>query len=112
MAEMRDPSRDFPPALYIQKSFEVVVYIIVACVIYGLAGDAVTSPALGSAPELAAKVAYGVLIPSVLGTGLVIGITAIKVCSPTSVHVCVANITLVRLHHVDAATTARSDQCT
>jgi hypothetical protein len=43
-----------------------------------LAGDAVTSPALGAAPELTAKIAYGILIPSVLGTGLIIGITAIK----------------------------------
>jgi amino acid permease len=81
MAEMRNPEKDFPPALFMQKGFEVVVYIIVACVIYGLAGDAVTSPALGSAPEIPAKIAYGILIPSVLGTGLVIGITAIKVCS-------------------------------
>ncbi|EUC50326.1 hypothetical protein COCMIDRAFT_82415 [Bipolaris oryzae ATCC 44560] len=78
MAEMRDASRDFPPALYMQKGFEVVIYIVVACVIYGLAGDATTSPALGSAPRLTAKIAYGILIPSVLGTGLVIGITAIK----------------------------------
>lgn len=78
MAEMRDPSKDFPPALYMQKAFEVVIYIVVACVIYVFAGDAVTSPALGSAPRLPAKIAYGILIPSVLGTGLVIGITAIK----------------------------------
>jgi len=78
MAEMRDPSKDFPPALFMQKSFEVVIYIVVACVIYGLAGDAVTSPALGAAPQLTAKIAYGILIPSVLGTGLIIGITAIK----------------------------------
>lgn len=78
MSEMKDPSKDFPPALYMQKSFEVVIYIIVACVIYGLAGDAVKSPALGSAPLIPAKVAYGIIIPSVLGTGLVIGVTAIK----------------------------------
>jgi hypothetical protein len=82
MAEMRDASRDFPPALYMQKSFEVVVYIVVACVIYGLAGDAVTSPALGSAAIVPAKIAYGILLPSVLGTGLVIGLTAIKVRPP------------------------------
>ncbi|KAF2011031.1 hypothetical protein BU24DRAFT_355512 [Aaosphaeria arxii CBS 175.79] len=78
MAEMRDPSKDFTPALIMQKGFEVVVYVVVACVIYALAGDAVTSPALGSAPRLPAKIAYGILIPSVLGTGLLIGITAIK----------------------------------
>ncbi|KAF1921006.1 transmembrane amino acid transporter protein-domain-containing protein [Ampelomyces quisqualis] len=78
MAEMRDASKDFPPALFTQKSFEVVLYVVVACVIYGLAGDAVTSPALGSAAEIPAKIAYGILIPCVLGTGLVIGLTAIK----------------------------------
>lgn len=78
MAEMRDPGKDFPPALFMQKSFEVVIYIIVACVIYALAGDAVTSPALGTAPTIPAKIAYGILLPSVLGTGMVIGITAIK----------------------------------
>ena len=78
MAEMRNPQKEFPPALFMQKSFEVVIYVIVACVIYGLAGDAVTSPALGSAPTIPAKIAYGILLPSVLGTGLVIGITAIK----------------------------------
>jgi amino acid permease len=78
MAEMRNAPKDFPPALFMQKSFEVVLYIVVACVIYGLAGDVVTSPALGSAPVISAKIAYGILIPSILGTGLVIGITAIK----------------------------------
>ncbi|KAK7193102.1 hypothetical protein DPSP01_007558 [Paraphaeosphaeria sporulosa] len=78
MAEMRAPEKEFPPALFMQKSFEIVVYVVVACVIYGLAGDAVTSPALGSAPIIPAKIAYGILIPSVLGTGLLIGITAIK----------------------------------
>lgn len=78
MAEMRDASKDFPPALFMQKGFEVVVYTVVACVIYAFAGSAVTSPALGSAPSLPAKIAYGVLLPSVLGTGLVIGVTAIK----------------------------------
>jgi amino acid permease len=75
MAEMRHPQKDFAPALYMQKSFETVIYMVVACVIYGLSGDAVGSPALSTAPEIPAKIAYGVLIPSVLGTGLVIGIT-------------------------------------
>ena len=78
MAEMRNAQTDFAPALFMQKSFEVVIYAVVACVTYALAGDAVTSPALGSAPEIPAKIAYGILLPSVLGTGLLIGITAIK----------------------------------
>lgn len=78
MAEMRDASKDFPPALLMQKGFEIIIYTVVAVVIYAFAGDAVTSPALGTAPTLPAKIAYGILIPSILGTGLVIGVTAIK----------------------------------
>jgi hypothetical protein len=113
MAEMRDPSKDFPPALFMQKSFEVVVYIIVACVIYGLAGDAVTSPALGSAPELPAKIAYGILIPSVLGTGLVIGLTAIKVCSDYPEYIrSSANPIAVHVYNCHAQDKAPSGQCT
>jgi amino acid permease len=113
MAEMRDASKDFPPALFMQKSFEVVVYIIVACVIYGLAGDAVTSPALGSAPEIPAKIAYGILIPSVLGTGLIIGITAIKVRSWVSTTTSIyTDSNLVHIYHNHAQYQASSGQRT
>jgi hypothetical protein len=115
MAEMRDASKDFPPALFMQKSFEVVIYVIVACVIYGLAGDAVTSPALGSAAEIPAKIAYGILIPSVLGTGLVIGLTAIKVSTkPRSTyapHVQIANPTSVHVRRHHAQSEAPRSQC-
>jgi amino acid permease len=78
MAEMRDASRDFPPAFFMQKSFEIVIYVAVAAVIYALAGEDVRSPAIGSAPTIPAKIAYGVIIPCVLGTALVMGHTAIK----------------------------------
>jgi hypothetical protein len=54
------------------------MYVIVACVVYALSGQYVVSPALGSAPGMASKVAYGILFPTMLGSGLVFGHTAIK----------------------------------
>lgn len=76
--EMLDPSRDFTPALVYLQIFSIPLYLIVAIGIYCMAGQYTTSPALGSAPELLAKVAYGVVLPAVLATGLVFGHTAVK----------------------------------
>lgn len=56
----------------------VPMYVITACVVYHLAGQYVVSPALGSAPGVASKVAYGILFPTLLGSGLVFGHTGIK----------------------------------
>jgi hypothetical protein len=54
------------------------MYVIVACVVYSLSGQYVVSPALGSAPGVASKAAYGILFPTLLGSGLVFGHTGIK----------------------------------
>lgn len=78
LAEMKDPSRDFPKAVCIEKCFTISVYLIVAIVCYTYAGDQITSPAIGSAPPTMAKIAYGVIFVSLLGTGLVFGHTATK----------------------------------
>lgn len=64
LAEMREP-RDFPKALAMLQIFEIVFYTVAAVVIYYYAGQAVKSPALGSAGPLLAKVAYGIAIPTV-----------------------------------------------
>lgn len=78
MAEMEDAAKDFTPALIILQSFAVPIYTIVGATIYALAGQYVTSPALGAAPVIPAKIAYGILFPCLLGTALVFGHTAIK----------------------------------
>jgi len=78
IAEMRDPSRDYPRAIIWLNVFAIPMYVIVACVIYHLAGQYVVSPALGSAPGVPSKVAYGILFGTMLGSGLVFGHTAIK----------------------------------
>lgn len=61
-AEMRDPSRDYVPALIILQAFAIPMYLFTGEAIYGLAGHYVTSPALGSAPLVPAKAAYGILM--------------------------------------------------
>jgi hypothetical protein len=78
MAEMRDTSRDFMPSVYMLQVFAIPMYTIVGAVIYALAGQYTTSPALGAAPMLLAKIAYGVLLPTVLGSSLVFGHIAMK----------------------------------
>ncbi|KAJ4256132.1 hypothetical protein NW762_009208 [Fusarium torreyae] len=78
MAEMKNPSRDFPMALACLEVFSITLYTIVAIAIYCLAGDYTTSPALGSAPRIPAKVAYGIVLPCVFATAMAFGHTGIK----------------------------------
>jgi hypothetical protein len=78
MAEMRDALRDFMPPMYILQMFAIPMYTIVGVIIYALAGQYTTSPALGAAPVLPFKIAYGILLPTLLGTSLVFGHTSIK----------------------------------
>lgn len=78
MAEMEDPSHDFLPALIILQGFSIPLYILAAVAIYCLAGQYTTSPSLGSAPEIPAKVSYGILLPGMLVTGLIFGHSAVK----------------------------------
>lgn len=76
--EMRNPSKHFYPALVWLQIFTIPLYILVGLGIYLMAGQYTTSPALGCAPEIPAKVAYGVVLPAVLSTALVFGHTAVK----------------------------------
>ncbi|KAM0418930.1 hypothetical protein ACHAPT_012088 [Fusarium lateritium] len=73
MAEMKDASTDFPWALYGLFGISMGFYVTLAVAIYCLAGEYTTSPALGSAPTLAARVAYGLVIPAVMTAGLANG---------------------------------------
>lgn len=87
MAKMKNPSQDFVPALVILQSFSITFYLISAIAIYCLAGQFTSSPALGSAPETLAKVAYGIVFPALLATGLVFGHTSIKLMYITGMRV-------------------------
>ncbi|KAM5341888.1 hypothetical protein ACJ41O_014919 [Fusarium nematophilum] len=78
MAEMRDPVKDFPFALTCLVSISALFYTTLAVGIYCLAGEYTTSPALGSAPIIPAKAAYGVVIPAILTAALSNGHIGIK----------------------------------
>ncbi|KAM5350359.1 hypothetical protein ACJ41O_006864 [Fusarium nematophilum] len=78
MAEMIDPVNDFGFALAWLEITSIGFYTIVAIAIYCLAGEYTVSPALGSAPETTAKIAYGIVLPAVFSTGLAFGHTGIK----------------------------------
>ncbi|EXJ82093.1 hypothetical protein A1O1_08162 [Capronia coronata CBS 617.96] len=77
-AEMENPSKDFVPALFILQSFAIPMYLVTAAAIYGLAGQYTTSPALGSAPLIPAKAAYGILLVTLFNTGLFYSHAGIK----------------------------------
>jgi amino acid permease len=78
LAEMENPSRDFPRAVTIEKCITTTIYIIVASVVYALSGEQVISPAIGSLQPTMAKVAYAVSFIGMLGTGLVFGMTSAR----------------------------------
>lgn len=78
MAEMRDPKKDFPFSITGLSITSTILYSIIAISIYCLAGSNTVSPALGSATNLASKVAYGLVLPAILTTGLSSGHVGIK----------------------------------
>jgi hypothetical protein len=78
MAEMTNPRKDFPVALMVLELVSISFYALVAIAIYSLAGEYTVSPALSSASASYAKIAYGLVIPSVLTKGLAFGYTGIK----------------------------------
>ncbi|CAI7655509.1 hypothetical protein PCG10_000896 [Penicillium crustosum] len=77
IAEMEEP-RDFPKALIMLQTFEIIFYTVAAVVIYYYVGQEVTSPALGSAGPILKKVAYGIAIPTIIGAGVVNGHIGLK----------------------------------
>lgn len=65
VAEMRDPAR-YTRSLFICQSALTATYITVGCVVYYYCGSYVASPALGSAGVLVKKVSYGIALPGLL----------------------------------------------
>lgn len=77
IAELKQP-RDFTKSLFMMQSITITFYILTAVVIYCYAGNHVMSPALGSAPPLLRKIAYGVAMPTIIIAGVVNGHIAVK----------------------------------
>ncbi|KAJ9419618.1 hypothetical protein FOXG_07078 [Fusarium oxysporum f. sp. lycopersici 4287] len=71
VSEMRDPKL-YTRALTVCQATVTVVYIIVATIIYYFCGSYVASPALGSAGPLIKKVGYGIALPGLLGSAILL----------------------------------------
>ncbi|KAI8716188.1 hypothetical protein NCS52_00911800 [Fusarium sp. LHS14.1] len=78
MAEMKDPSKDFGFCLATLEIGSMILFSLTAATLYGLAGQYTSSPILGAAPVISAKVAYGLILPAVFATGLTYGHTGPK----------------------------------
>ncbi|KAL2808201.1 transmembrane amino acid transporter protein-domain-containing protein [Aspergillus granulosus] len=77
ISEMENP-REFPKSLALLQVVDTSMYMVTAIVIYIYAGRDVASPALSSAGPLMKKVAYGLAIPTVLFSGVIVGHVACK----------------------------------
>ncbi|KAH7141633.1 transmembrane amino acid transporter protein-domain-containing protein [Dactylonectria macrodidyma] len=71
VSEMRDP-RLYTRALAVCQVTVTVVYIIVGTVVYYFCGSYVASPALGSAGPLMKKVGYGIALPGLFGSAILL----------------------------------------
>ncbi|CAM1505934.1 Fc.00g115710.m01.CDS01 [Cosmosporella sp. VM-42] len=70
-AEMRDP-RHYTRSLLICQSGVTATYIAIGCVVYYYCGSYVASPALGSAGTIMKKVCYGLALPGLLVTTILV----------------------------------------
>lgn len=70
-AEMRNPSL-YTRSLLICQSAITAIYIAIGTVIYYYCGSYVASPALGSAGTLIKKVAYGIALPGLVVSTVVV----------------------------------------
>ncbi|KAK4549617.1 hypothetical protein LTR36_004918 [Oleoguttula mirabilis] len=75
--EMKE-ARDFPKALAMLQTLTITIYIVVAVVIYHFAGQDVAAPAIGSAPLLVRKIAYGIATPTIVVAGVISAVVAAK----------------------------------
>lgn len=78
MAEMRDPIKDFKASLAYKELITITLFTVVAIIVYCLAGEYTVSPSLGSAPMIPAQVAFGIILPAAISTGLSFGHTGCK----------------------------------
>lgn len=68
---MRDP-RQYTKALVVCQTVISTAYIVVGIVVYYYCGSYVSSPALGSAGPVVKKVAYGIALPGLLVTAILL----------------------------------------
>lgn len=65
ISEMRD-TKEYTKAMVVCQSTVTITYSCIGIVVYYFCGSAVASPALGSAGHLMKKVCYGLALPGLL----------------------------------------------
>ncbi|KAF5633793.1 neutral amino acid permease [Fusarium tjaetaba] len=70
-AEMKRPEH-YTRSLLICQAGVTITYIVIGCVVYLYCGSYVASPALGSAGHLIKRVAYGISLPGLLATTVLV----------------------------------------
>lgn len=70
ISEMRNP-KEFPKALLLQQSVDIILYATASVVIYRYAGADVASPALSSNGTIVKKVAWGIALPTIIIAGVI-----------------------------------------
>lgn len=70
-AEMRNP-RHYTRSMLICQAIVTTVYLVIGVVVYYYCGSYVASPALGSAGALMKKVCYGIALPGLLVTEMIV----------------------------------------
>jgi amino acid permease len=71
VSEMRDPGQ-YNKALFLCHSIVTIIYVTVGVVVYYYCGSYVASPALGSAGPLIKKVAYGIALPGLMMSAILL----------------------------------------
>lgn len=64
IAELKD-AREYPKSLALLQVIDISLYTVTGVVIYCYAGAGVKSPALSSASPVVSMVAYGIALPTV-----------------------------------------------
>ncbi|KAF4969162.1 hypothetical protein FSARC_3538 [Fusarium sarcochroum] len=70
-AEMKNP-KHYTRSLIVCQAGVTITYIVIGCVVYLYCGSYVASPALGSAGHLIKRVAYGISLPGLLATTVLV----------------------------------------
>lgn len=71
VSEMRDP-KEYTKSLLVCQSVVTITYITIGVVVYYFCGSYVASPALGSAGPLMKKICYGLALPGLIVTTLLV----------------------------------------
>ena len=70
-AEMRNP-KHYRRSMLICQTTVTTIYLVIGVIVYYYCGSYVASPALGSAGPLMKKVCYGIALPGLLVTQMIV----------------------------------------